>query len=751
MAKSRSTNTPSSQTAHNRATGLIRRLEIVILIAILLVGAGIRVAYLMELRHDPGLDDPPVDAGFSLYWARGLATRNWALPPDANGRDPQIHSRAYIRPPGYTFVLAGLYRLTAGHQLAIRALQMAGGLLGVVLTFVVGRRLLGPAVGLTWAGLMATYWGFVYFEGTLTGAWLVIDLLLAVVWGLQAFARRPSLVRGASIGALVGLSALVRPNAMFLAPVVACWMLWISRTGRLRLRFAPIAAAAVAGCLVLAPTTIRNLRVSGHLVPISGNGGLTLFHGNNPAATGFSTSAVGDVGVFGSPWQVSDVVARLESQLGRRLDFVEASRHLGGEAREWMLHNSGTTLRLVGRRAALFWGPDEIAHNYPVAADRLASPILRRLPSSYAMAVAGGLVGLGLLIFDSRRQPNDAAPAVTAASRATLVAMVLIVVTWWLSFLPFFVTSLYRMPVVPFLLLGLAATVVTAGRWIRRGRSRSAALLAVLLGALWLVVRIPIVPVDPGTTERHLMRGAQWRHHGDLDKAEAEFEEALRLRPGSTAAANGLGAIRLAQGRPGEARSLFEAAVRSSPKNPLARFNLGLAFAGNGQWQLAATSFEAATDLAPSLVQAHSDLGIALEHLGRPADAAVAYEDALSLQPDLPDAANNLAWILATSPDSALRDGLRAVTLARVAVATANTASTLDTLAAAYAEAGSFPDAIATAERALAAAGDNETDLQRDISARLDGYRIGQPYRSEPIKEIPDGFDTVEARPPVVR
>lgn len=738
MGKTRSRSPRSFQkAAHVGAPGPVRRLEIVILIAILLVGAGIRIAYLMELRHDPGLDDPPVDAGFSLYWARGLATGNWELPPDANGRDPEIEGRAYLRPPGYPIVLAGLYRVTAGHQLAIRALQMTGGLLGVVLAFILGRRLLGSTVGLTWAALISIYWGMVYFEGTLSGAWLVIDLLLGLGIVLHRWAAHPSLPTAAGIGALVGLTALVRPNAMLLGPVLAVWMMWAVRTNRPRGRILGlIAVAGAAGCLVLAPSSIRNLNVSGHFVPISANGGLTLYQGNNPVATGYSTSTLGADETFGSWWQVSDVVARLEARLGRRLDFVEASRYLGGEARRWMLHNPGAFLRLVGRRAALFWGPDEIAHNYPVAADRLASPLLSRLPSSYAMAVAGGLAGLGLLIFQSPRRRNDVDPAVTTASHATLVAMVLIVIMWWLSFLPFFVTSLYRMPVVPFLLLGLAATVVTAGSWIRRGRSRSAALLVALLAGVWLAVRIPIVPVDPGMTERHVMRGAQWRNHGDLDKAAAEFEEALRLRPGSTAATNGLGAVRLAQGRPGEARSLFEAAVRSSPNNPLARFNLGLAFAGTGQWQLAAASFETATDLAPSLVQAHSNLGIALEHLGRPADAAVAYEDALSLRPDLSDAANNLAWILATSRDPALRDGLRAVSLAKVAVATVTTASTLDTLAAAYAEAGSFPDAIATAERALATAANGETSLQKDIRTRLKGYRSGRPWRVDPNRPV---------------
>jgi len=98
------------------------RVEILILVVILAVGTCLRLAYLLEIRHDPGLYFPPLDMGFNLYWAKGLATGDWTLPPDANGRDPLIRETAFQRPPGYPLVLAGLYRLTGGQPLLIRAI-----------------------------------------------------------------------------------------------------------------------------------------------------------------------------------------------------------------------------------------------------------------------------------------------------------------------------------------------------------------------------------------------------------------------------------------------------------------------------------------------------------------------------------------------------------------------------------------------------------------------------------------------------
>jgi spermidine synthase len=68
--------------------------------------------------------------------------------------------------------------------------------------------------------------------------------------------------------------------------------------------------------------------------------------------------------------------------------------------------------------------------------------------------------------------------------------------------------------------------------------------------------------------------------------------------------------------------------------------------------------------------------------------------------------ANNLAWRLATSPQPALRNGEEAVQLAELAneLFSGKHVSLLNTLAAAYAAAGRFPDAIATAQEALALA-----------------------------------------------
>ncbi len=99
--------------------------------------------------------------------------------------------------------------------------------------------------------------------------------------------------------------------------------------------------------------------------------------------------------------------------------------------------------------------------------------------------------------------------------------------------------------------------------------------------------------------------------------------------------------------------------------------------------------------------------------------------------PDFPGALNNLAWILSTSPDPACRDGTEAVRLAQKAcdLTGHKRAEMLGTLAAAYAEAGRFPEAIAAGEKAgKLAAGDGNLGLKEKNDKLLALYREGKPY-----------------------
>ncbi len=724
--------------------------ELWLLALILVVGAGLRVAYLAELRSAPDLEHPPVDGGFTLYWARALATGDWSLPPDAAGRDPRIREVSYIRPPGYAYVLAGLYRLSDGNQLIIRGIQLTVGLVSVVLGWLLGRLLLGPPAGLAGAGLTVACWTPMYFEGGINENGIVVALTLALVLQLRRAMLRPKIPQVLAAGCLLGLTALFRSNVLLFAPVALAWYAWaLRRAGRFsRRRFVRLALAGGLGAVaMLAGVMARNLRVEGALVPVSADAGLVLYRGNNDDALGISTSRLGRFGRLDSPWAIPDVVARVEARTGGRLTFAEASRQLGREAVNWIAHHPGPALALVARRAALFWGPHEIAHNRAVASDRQRSPVLRRMPVSFAVAAGGALAGFAVLVVSYRRRgTGDGGLRWQDGSLETLVLIGLFVAMWSVSFLPFLVTSLYRAPVIPYLLLGLAAVLVEIGTSIR-ARPLSAAAWAGTLAAAILLAHIPIVPVDDGLARWHFDRGLAWVYQGDAQRAEASFRSALAESPSLWTAHNGLGKLALDAGDAAQAERHFRHASELEPESPVAHSNLGLALVRRRRWAEAAAAFANAVRWAPTDAEAWMNLGICHEQQGRLADARQAYEGALAgRRPvgaqtkqspgggqtqgiDHRRAANNLAWLLATAPDADLRDGATAVTLAEGVVAAGADPGALDTLAAAYAEAGRFTEAVATGERAIAGAGGRDGDFEREAASRLALYRQGRAYR----------------------
>jgi tetratricopeptide (TPR) repeat protein len=128
----------------------------------------------------------------------------------------------------------------------------------------------------------------------------------------------------------------------------------------------------------------------------------------------------------------------------------------------------------------------------------------------------------------------------------------------------------------------------------------------------------------------------------------------------------------------------------------------------------------------------HHLLGNLLEKDDLPERAIEHYRATLRIVPGFSRAANDLAWLRATHPDPAYRDGGEAVRLASQACQSTRfeVPEPLDTLAAAYAESGKFKEAIEIAESAVAsAAAQGRQRLAEEIRQRLDLYRRHQPFR----------------------
>jgi len=236
---------------------------------------------------------------------------------------------------------------------------------------------------------------------------------------------------------------------------------------------------------------------------------------------------------------------------------------------------------------------------------------------------------------------------------------------------------------------------------------------------------------NPGAYMAHNNLGVALSLAGKAQEAIGQFEKAARLKPDDAEAYGNLGNVSLHAGKLQEAIGQYEHALQLNPNFAVAHTGLGLALERTGKIPEAAWHYEEALRVKPDDAEAYNYLGLALKRMGRVPEAAGQYEQALRIDPDYLEALNNLAWLLATQAPAEGADPVRAVALAeRACKLTDNRVATyLDTLAAAYAAAGRFGDAVGTAEKAIPLADSAaQTQLVSRIEMRLELYRANRAY-----------------------
>lgn len=222
---------------------------------------------------------------------------------------------------------------------------------------------------------------------------------------------------------------------------------------------------------------------------------------------------------------------------------------------------------------------------------------------------------------------------------------------------------------------------------------------------------------------------------GRVDEAVTHFEEGLKVFPGDAQAHLKLGNALFSKGQPAEAITHYQKALETKPGDTEIHNELGNVLARQGRFAEAVEQYQAVLRIDSGSAGTCANLAIALAALSQYDSALATFRHALKIDPDTVEACNGLAWLLATCPDTRLRNGAEAVELAERAVRVGGDQDPelLDTLAAAYAEAGRFPQAVETAERAVALAAARASGSPSDeMRARLDLYRAGRPYHKMP-------------------
>ena len=218
---------------------------------------------------------------------------------------------------------------------------------------------------------------------------------------------------------------------------------------------------------------------------------------------------------------------------------------------------------------------------------------------------------------------------------------------------------------------------------------------------------------------------------GRLDEAKMHLNNAIRKNPANSEAIYNLGIALAITGKYDDAIKCLASVIELDPKYPDINKRMGTALLAAGRPREAIENLQKSLEINPGEAVVYISISIAYIKLGEYTRAIENWTRAKELQPNGVEGYNNPAWLLVTAGEVTIEDAKNAIEFAeRACEMTGNKdAGMLDTLAAAYAAAGKFPEAVSTAEKAVSIAKDaGREETAEAIGKRVELYKAGQRY-----------------------
>ncbi|MFH0983872.1 MAG: tetratricopeptide repeat protein [Planctomycetota bacterium] len=742
----------------------------IILAGICLVGLVARAFILAEfVSKNPFAEAPRVDA--KVYWALAETI--------ADGR--LIQDTPFFSAPLYPYLL-GLLRALGGSFITVYVVQLLIDIVTAGLLAYFARNRFSPGVGLLSAALFLFMLEPASFFLRVLTCTLQL-LLLTFTWGqLVGMQTHPTPRRRVVLGVALGLLCLSYAPATILALAVGPWLFWQSaRRWPDALRaLIPVGIAI----LFIVPSALHNRYVSGDWFLIQSVTSVNLRQGNQPGSSGVYTripnTTVDREGLF------EDVQKQYALANGQRGSWGDIQRYYLKLVLDFWREDPGRTAKLVLRKMYWFLTGRNYEDIYnPVLEMRSGfADRLRWTPVKTAWLMGPALVGLVVML---RRPVRHLPELLMFAIPFGLVAVFWYSPRYRLPALPIIVVSaswaLVRAAHWRRDLLWLQATGLALGLALLLGPSnRTAGFDRIETCIPWYECSIGVTLENRGEVagaREHYQRALQvdptsvnaLSHLGKLaflaeryDEAMDCFQRVVMLDPGDARWHDNLGKILLVAGKEDQAVRCFERALQLNPLLVSAHMGLARYYLSRGMREEASAQFKAVVEKDPAsaearaarmvlgqsgspsemaeslrqaLASAPQDAGVrvqlfeAMIRLDRPAEAVTVMEEGLKLAPTDLSLSSTLAWFYATCPRPEFRNGAEAVSRAEFVCrqTSAPDPRYLDILAAAYAEAGRFGEAIATLQQAIGMVERNgPAEVLPELQKRLALYQSGESF-----------------------
>lgn len=570
----------------------------------------LRLIYLFQIQSIPLFYSLAGDARAYDEWGQRLAAGDWL------GRE------VFYQAPLYPYFL-GFLQFLLGHNLwQIRLLQITLGALSCALIFVVGRSLFSRQAGIAAGLVLSCYAPAIFFDGLIEKSILDLSLLSVLLLLLSRKMELQLWTRWLAIGAVVGLLALSRENALILALVVPVWIgfQFTAEPAMNRLRWTGLFCVGL--LLILLPVGLRNLTVGGEFRLTTSQFGANFFIGNNSSADGTYDSVRK---LIREPhFEGQDARRLAERALGRSLTPGEVSGYWSRQAWNYIGSRLGEWLGLLGKKWLMVWNAREVEDSDDFYIYQQWSWLLWIFGWINHFGILAPLAVVGLWVTRNRWRQLWLFYAMTL-SLALSVAI-------------FYVFGRYRFPVVPFLALFAGAGLIGLTTLCNKRAYRPLVATVGVFLASALYVNWPIYGIrGPGAGGYNNLSNAFFKQ-GKVGEAVQMALRAIELRPDYGVAHFNLGNLYARQSKLDLAQHHLEEAVRLYPNYAPARSNLGQLLVERGNLAAGIQQFRKAIELNPALSEPHFNLGLALVKQDQIVEALSPFEEAVRLAPDSAEA-----------------------------------------------------------------------------------------------------------------
>jgi Flp pilus assembly protein TadD/4-amino-4-deoxy-L-arabinose transferase-like glycosyltransferase len=582
------------------------------LVALFLIPLLLKLLYISQSADALYVRSPIMDSKYYDQLAQDIAAGH------------VMRDTAFFMGPLYPYFLAVIYGVVGRDITVVRVIQAFGGCLTVVMTYLLGRRLFRPVTALLGAVLFVLYGTATYYEGQLLMTWLGTLLNLTVLWLLLRIPPSAPWHRYVPPGAVLGLSVLARANILVIAPLVVVWVLWIERPARRALK--TVAFCASVG-LVILPATVHNFVASRDFVLVTSNAGLNFYIGNSENATG----------VFYPPSGVdfvNDATTRtyLERMLGRDLSPSQISRYWRDRAVGFIRSDPMGELKLLGRKAAMFFNAYEIPQIEDYYRARERSSSLRWMFVNFWSLCVLGVFGL---LFAAARWRRFFLPGGYVRVYA-------------LSIIAFFITARYRVQIVPVLGLFAAYAILEVIPATVRGL-RSGFAVAGLLVVLVFSTQPSLFAFDKKQVEyrEHIHEARRACELGLYKQALGEIDVAIEMNKDDPEGYVHRAIIQEAKGDRFKAIEDYTRSLDLDPKQPTVQYDLAQTLRRVNLLEQAVVAYNKAIELDPVMIEAYNNLGTTLAEMKEYKGAIKCFNKVIDLDPGYTKAYNNLGAALA--------------------------------------------------------------------------------------------------------